>query len=217
MADVGLVNDVRSALRSALLQGPAVLVTITRLEGGGPRPVGSQMVVTKFSAIGFLSGGCRELDVILRARECLDSLENTKLVYGRGSPWFDIQLLCGARIELFVEIICPDDAAAVRLFNLMDARRPAIWNTNGVERYCSEACLSPVVDKGWFARRYDPLARLIVAGNDPASLAIATLGIQAGFETYLIQPLGLVGTSPNKTFELYQVATSRSIFWQSFG
>jgi xanthine dehydrogenase accessory factor len=207
----GLMDDMRPALERGLQRGPVSLVTITGLEGGGPRPVGSQMVVTREDATGFLSGGCIESDVILRARECLDTSEPIQLVYGRGSPWFDIQLLCGARIELLVEPIRPTDRAALRLLELMQSRRPALWITNGVQRHCDEAETRVSVERGWFARRFDPLPRLVIAGSDPISLALAGLGIQAGFETYLLRPQGPPSPPPIRDIRYLRCAPQEAL------
>ena len=60
----GLGDDARPALQAARDAGQlAVLATIVALDGGGPRPVGTQMVITADTVSGFLSGGCLEADV----------------------------------------------------------------------------------------------------------------------------------------------------------
>jgi len=132
----GLADDARPALRAALNSGrPAALATIVALGGGGPRPVGTQMVIAEGAVSGFLSGGCLEDDVAGHAREVLRDGAPRRLVYGEGSPWPDIRLLCGARIEVQLEAIAPDDAAARRLLALADARAPAVWLSDGRARY----------------------------------------------------------------------------------
>lgn len=186
--DYGLADDQRPALRKALAAGrPAALATIAALGDGGPRPVGTQMVFAEELVSGFLSGGCVEGDVAGHARACLADGQPRRLVYGEGSPWPDIRLLCGARIEILVERIAPDDAAAAELFRLMDARRPAVWLSDGARRVCGEA-VEPWA--GALARRHDPVWKLAVIGGDPTALAIAQLGAQSGFETTLVRPRG---------------------------
>ena len=110
----GLSDDVRPELARALERGEAcALVTLTRTAGGAPRPEGAQMLIGEGGALcGFLSGGCVEGDVALHAAQTLADGEPRTLVYGEGSPWPDIRLLCGARIELLVERVAPDDEAA---------------------------------------------------------------------------------------------------------
>jgi xanthine dehydrogenase accessory factor len=188
----GMGDDARPALQAARAAGtPCALATITDLDGGGPRPVGSQMVVGEGVLSGFLSGGCLEADVIGHAQACLADGEPRRLVYGTGSPWPDIRLLCGASIEILVERIAPDDAAVGRLIELRDARVPATWLTDGRRRACTEAGgAKPLAAEEAFSRRYDPVPRLVVLGGDPTALAIAWLGMQSGYETTLVRPKG---------------------------
>ena len=192
--DYGLTDDQRPALRRALAAGrPAVLATIAALGDGGPRPVGTQMVFADDLVSGFLSGGCVEGDVAGHGRACLADGRPRRLVYGEGSPWPDIRLLCGARIEILLERIAPDDAAAVELFQLMDARRPAVWVSDGERRVCGE---NVETWPGALVRRHDPVWRLAVIGGDPTALAIAQLGAQSGFETTLVRPRGPAAPPP---------------------
>lgn len=192
--DYGLADDQRPALRKALAVGrSAALATIAALGDGGPRPVGTQMVFAEGLVSGFMSGGCVEGDVAGHARACLIDGAPRRLVYGEGSPWPDIRLLCGARIEILVERIAPDDAAAVDLFRLMDARRPAMWVSDGQRRVCGEAVNAW---PGALVRRHDPVWRLAVIGGDPTALAIAQLGAQSGFDTTLVRPRGPANPPP---------------------
>ena len=190
----GMTDDVRPTLRQVREAGlSCTLATLIAVEGGGPRPVGTQMVFAPKSArggsvAGYFSGGCVESDVADHAAGCLADGEPRTLVYGEGSPWPDIQLLCGARIEIFLERVAPDDAALSELLAAHAERRPTVWVSDGVTRHCAEG-LSP-----WpgarVARPYEPTPRLIVVGGDPTALAIAQLGAQSEFETTLVRPKG---------------------------
>ena len=187
--DYGLCDDQRPALRDLLSAGrPAALATIAALDGGGPRPVGTQMVFGEGVVSGFLSGGCVEGDVAGHAAACLADGEPRRLVYGAGSPWPDIRLLCGARIEILVERVEPGDAAAAELLARMDARRPSVWISDGRRRTCgdSDAAAWP----GAVVVRQEPVWKLAVLGGDPTALAIAALGAQSGLRTTLIRPRG---------------------------
>jgi xanthine dehydrogenase accessory factor len=187
--DYGFSDDQRPALRRLLASGrPAALATIAALDGGGPRPVGTQMVFGEGVVSGFLSGGCVEGDVAGHAAGCLADGEPRRLVYGAGSPWPDIRLLCGARIEILVERLAPGDPAAAELFARMDARRPSVWISDGRRRLCGDAGVAAWSDA--VAVRQDPVWRLAVLGGDPTALAIAMLGAQSGLETTLIRPRG---------------------------
>src|SRR5512144_1938536 len=167
-----MAEDVRPALRGARDAGLAcALATLTSVEGGGPRPVGTQMVFAPGIVAGYFSGGCVESDVADHAFACLEDGEPRTLVYGEGSPWPDIQLLCGARIEIFLERVDPDDDALAELLAAHFERRPVVWVSDGYTRQCAEA-LSPWPEAA-VARHYEPTPRLIVVGSDPTALAIA--------------------------------------------
>jgi xanthine dehydrogenase accessory factor len=192
----GLADDMRPALAAALARGPAALATIISLGDGGPRPVGTQMVFGLESRAGFLSGGCIEADVEDHARVCVIDGRARRLVYGEGSPWPDIRLLCGARIEILVERIIPDDPAARALLTLAGARVPATWISDGERRLCAPASEEPSAWRGAFSRRFDPPPRLVVFGGDPTALAVASLGAQSGFSTTLVRPKGPTSPPP---------------------
>lgn len=192
----GFIDDVRPALDDARRRGrTSVLATLTTVEGGGPRPVGTQMVFTATGddtpdpVAGYFSGGCVESDIADHAYACLEDGAPRTLVYGEGSPWPDIRLLCGARIEILLERLEASDPALEALLKAWAARRPAEWVTDGRRR----ACGAPGEVEAWegaFVRRCEPAQRLVVFGSDPTALAIATLGAQSGFESTLVRGKG---------------------------
>jgi xanthine dehydrogenase accessory factor len=187
----GLADDVRPALARSVARGEAAaLATIVALDGGGPRPVGAQMSISASEVSGFLSGGCLEADVVAHGVAILDDGRPRRLIYGQGSPWPDIRLLCGARIEVLLERLAPDDPALAALLDLTERRIPALWISDGARRACGPA---PGGAPPWpeaFAAVFEPRLRLIVMGSDPTALAIAGLGVQAGCETVLVRPKG---------------------------
>ena len=208
----GLAEDMRPAMRTAMAADePAALVTLHTLQGGGPRPPGAQMLLSASVASGFLSGGCVEGDIALHAAQTIADGEPRHLVYGEGGPWPDIRLLCGARIEILVERIAPDDAALSALLDAVEARRPVVWITNGREHRVEAAPNRRPPDCAVRAepfelrRLYEPVPRLVVIGADPIALAVASLGAQSGFETSLVRPRGPTAPPP-----LVGVAYSRA-------
>jgi xanthine dehydrogenase accessory factor len=190
-----MTGDVRPTLREVRDAGlSCTLATLIAVEGGGPRPVGTQMVFAAGFVAGYFSGGCVESDVADHAFACLADGEPRTLVYGEGSPWPDIQLLCGARIEIFLERVAPDDAALAELLSAHQYRRPMVWVSDGYTRQCAED-LSPWPEAA-VVRDHDPTPRLIVVGADPTALAIAQLGAQSEFETTLVRPKGPAAGPP---------------------
>ena len=198
----GLSDDVRPAMRDAVRRGePLALATLHAAEGGAPRPPGAQMVLSNSAVAGFLSGGCIEGDVALHAARTLEDGAPRRLVYGQGSPWPDIQLPCGARIEILVERLRPDDPALLGILEACDARRPVVLVTNGRRRHIEPAAAaSPTCRVGAIPfelrRLYEPRQRLVVIGAEPVALALASLGAQLGFETTLVRPNGPTAPPP---------------------
>lgn len=190
----GWADDVRPAMAACVAAGePFALATLIATDGGAPRPPGAQMLIGEGRLSGFLSGGCVEGDVAAHARAALSDGDPRRLVYGRGSPFPDIRLLCGAQIELLVEPLGPDAAAVASLLQAWTERRSAILTTDGRRRSVAAGDgpalvveLSPFHVK----RRYDPTPRMIVVGGDPTALAIATLAERMAFETWLVRPKG---------------------------
>lgn len=208
----GLQDDVRPTLRGLLEAGAScVLATLFAAEGGSPRGVGTQMLFGEHEVTGYLSGGCVEADVAIHAEAVLADGRPRRLVYGRGGP-ADVRLPCGGRIEVLVERIGADDPAARRLIELMDARTPALWLSDGAVHAClapgeGPDALAPALRDAFalacaggacgvqaepFAlfRRCDPEPRLVVIGADPPALAMAALGAQMGFPTNFVRPKG---------------------------
>lgn len=176
-------------MRQAVSAGQAfVLATLVAVDGGGPRPEGTQMVFAPGILAGYFSGGCVEGDVAGHAWACLEDGEPRTLIYGEGSPWPDIRLLCGARIEIFLERIDPGDSAVAGLLDAQADRRPVHYVSDGTSRACA-AEISPWPEAA-VSKQYDPTPRLVVIGGDPTALAIAELGVKSGFETTLVRPKG---------------------------
>jgi len=191
----GMTDDARPALRQARDAGKtAVLATLISVEGGGPRPEGTQMVFAPGIVAGYFSGGCVESDIADHAAACLEDGEPRTLVYGEGSPWPDIRLLCGARIEIVLERVGPDDPALAELLQAHLDRRPVVWVSDGRRRECA-AEVQPWPE-ALVVRRHEPTPRLIVVGGDPTALAIAQLGAQSELETTLVRPKGPVDGPP---------------------
>lgn len=183
-------EDLRPRMAALARQGPAFALATIAAADGGPRPVGSQMAVTTDGRWGFLSGGCIEDDVALHARKALTDGEPRRLVYGRGSPFVDMRLPCGGRLEVLVERIGSDDPALGALLELTAARRPARWLSDGQHRRCGDARAirrdpADIVDVV-----FRPVQRLVVVGSDPFALAMADLGHRMGWDAILVAPFG---------------------------
>ncbi|WP_053115638.1 XdhC family protein [Winslowiella iniecta] len=99
-----LADDSETILRfaaEALTAGmAAALVTLVAIRGGPP---GAQMAVREDGLYcGFVSGGCVEATAAHEAMQVIFSGTDRTVIYGDGSPYFDITLPCGGGIALSI-------------------------------------------------------------------------------------------------------------------
>lgn len=153
------------------------LVTLVKIEGSSPRPLGAQMAVSGSGEwVGYLSGGCLERAVVAEAQAAMEDGRNRRVRYGRGSKYLDIQLPCGSAIELVFDV-----NVAEHELRVVDAKlglRQSALIRIPAHGYPDEVLI----------RQYHPRRRLIVAGVGPATVHLAKLGRMAGFETMLHSP-----------------------------
>jgi xanthine dehydrogenase accessory factor len=189
----GWAADVRPALAAARAnKNTAVLGTLVRVTGPAPRPAGTQMLFNGSQATGYFSGGCLEADVALHAEQVRIDGNPQRLIYGEGSPWIDIRLLCGGALEILLERIPPDDEAVGSLLQLKGCRELVAWKSDGLNRTAAVGLGDQPLsyDGSGYCMSFAPPWRLIVVGGDPIALAIASLGFTTGFEVTLVRPFG---------------------------
>lgn len=180
--EYGLVDDLLPTLERWLADGRRfALATLVEIEGTSPRPLGSEMAINDLGeCAGYVSGGCVEAEVAQQALGVLADGEPRYLDYGAGSPVLDIQLACGGRIGILVRTLRDAPAQVARWRQTRDARRPLTVVTDW----------SVGQRKDEIARQYRPTTRLVIAGGDPVSLALARLADAFGFEIVLLRPNG---------------------------
>jgi xanthine dehydrogenase accessory factor len=155
------------------------LVTLTKIEGSSPRPLGAQMAISETGRwAGYLSGGCIERAVVAEAVSAIEEGKNRTVRYGRGSKYMDIQLPCGSAIELVFDVGVSAEALAAVDARLRQ-RLPATLRVPFHGGDETDLCL---------LRRYQPRKRLIVAGVGPAAVQLSRLGLMVGFEVVEYSP-----------------------------
>jgi xanthine dehydrogenase accessory factor len=187
------VDDVREALIGLpSLPQRFALATLIEVDGSAPRDVGAQMLVTAEEHWGFLSGGCIEDDVARHAHEVLAEGAPRRLRHGEGSPWIDIKLACGSGISVLVEPVDAGEPAVAALVDGWHARRPVLWSSDGITRRAqvTSAASRDNWDGTTYTRLFAPPPRLVLVGEDGASLTAATLGLAMGWQVALITPGG---------------------------
>lgn len=188
------VDDVREAL----LALPAMperfaIATLVAVDGSAPRDVGAQMLITQDEHWGFLSGGCIEDDVARHGREALASGAPRTLRYGEGSPWIDIKLACGSGITVLAEPVAASEPALAALLEAWRTRTPVLWSSDGITRRAEAADGAPA-HYGWdgtrYTRLFTPPLKLVLIGEDGATLTAASLALAMGWQVALVTPGG---------------------------
>jgi xanthine dehydrogenase accessory factor len=165
------------------------LAVIVGTEGPAYRPLGTMMaVLTESRRVGTLSSGCIESDVALQALDALNKRTPRAIRYGRGSPFFDIQLPCGGGLDILI-IPRPDKTA---LEEVARVRRDRIPRTLRIDMATGAM---EVLDQGetgreggFFRIRFTPDLRFLVFGKGPEASGFAALTQSVGYPTLLLSP-----------------------------
>ncbi len=182
------------------------LATLVYVDGSAPRPLGAQMLIAESgAAYGYLSGGCAEHAIADIGRACFTSGHNTVARFGAGSAYLDIQLPCGAGIDVHY-VVDPDAASLAALTDAQAARRVAAFEVavgvaNGVDDADNDSENDSESDSGAFVtnidselaenhyrRIYYPPIQLQIVGAGPVALALAEQGQVQGFSVTLLTP-----------------------------
>ncbi|WP_073975879.1 XdhC family protein [Erythrobacter donghaensis] len=184
-------------IREALLALPALperfaIATLVEVDGSAPRDVGAQMLITPDEHWGFLSGGCIEDDVARHGRAVMAEGAPRTLRYGEGSPWIDIKLACGSGITVLVEPVAAGEPAVAALLDGWRTRAPVLFSSDGTTRRAEAAGEAPcdAWDGARYTRLFPPPLKLVLIGEDGATLSAASLALAMGWQVALVTPGG---------------------------
>jgi len=167
----------------------AILAVIAGVDGPSYRPLGACMTVLgKKQYAGTLSSGCVEADICLHALEAKEAQAPKTVRYGKGSPFFDIQLPCGGGLDI---LLLPNPQMDVLrdLQDRRDAREPVslcIDMTSGAMSLHEEGATAREGDT--LTIRFEPEPRFLVFGKGPEAATFAALVEAAGYPNLLLSP-----------------------------
>jgi len=176
------------------------LCTVLSSYGSSPREPGSWLVADKDGAyVGSLSGGCVEEDFLARLRDRQFQDRVARIRYGAPSGPGDPQLRlpCGGVLEVLVERLPADSETLAHLVCLQDALQGSaplarrVSTTDGSWKIAEDAGLGARVEnlsEESVLLRIGPVARLIIAGISPVSVACADFARSLGFEVLVCDP-----------------------------
>ena len=167
--------------------GEGVLAIVTRTEGPSYRPVGAMMaLMADGRRIGTLSSGCIESDLAIHAAQALETTDPRTVLYGRGSPYIDIQLPCGGGLEILL-VPEPDRQVISELIETLDGRQPMTIAINQHSGRITVPADGPS-KVGTFAVRLEPELQFFVFGKGPEASTFSTLVQSAGYPGLLLSP-----------------------------
>lgn len=187
---------------------PCCLATLVYADGSSPRPRGSQMAVAANGEFfGYLTGGCAEHAIAQEALSAIDAQKNKVMRFGVGSPYLDIQLPCGAGIDVYFQQR-PDLGLLRELNHRLDAREPVALDTT-IDSVGGELSIASVdaeaIDNGSFRRWFFPQRKLCIVGSGPIVSELSSLALA---QDYLVEVL-----SPDSdTLEALSATRARTIF-----
>lgn len=142
------------------------LITVTDIYGGTLRAKGALMAVAADGKIaGYISNNCVDGDIISQAQQTLKTRQARNLVYGEGSPFKDIQLPCGGRIDIRISP-APDQSLMIQSAQTLTNRKNIHLNNI----------------------TYPPKLRIRIVGRGALVRSLATQSIQSGFLVHIQSP-----------------------------
>ena len=182
------MNDVLPTWLRWRSQGLAcALVTLVRVDGSAPRPLGSQMAINeRGDAVGKITGGCAEAAIIAEAQARLAAGANRLLRYGKGSPYIDIRLPCGSGIDVFFDVHL--GVADIRRIVDANAARETAWLAFDFAALRATTGTGDAPQDADYLRHCVPVTRILAVGKGPLLPLIAKLASIAEFEVSVMSP-----------------------------
>jgi xanthine dehydrogenase accessory factor len=195
----------------------AAVATVLSTWGSAPRSAGSQMAIRDDGAFaGSVSAGCVEGAVIEAAQQALAANKPQRLGYGvTDSTAWAAGLTCGGRIEILVEPLTAETAAAwnglracgrsvVRAVE-MESGRSHVFDPYADERAlarlareaarCDQSRQVEHDGTDWFLIVANPPVDLVVVGAVHIAQALARIAAPLGYGLRIIDPRGAFATA----------------------
>lgn len=177
------VDVMRAALAMNEKEEPFALSILTASEGGAVRSPGALMAIGKSGeTFGYLSGGCVEQDIKLKAVEAIEANSTLDIRYGAGSPFVDIRLPCGGAIDLTI-IPNPDESVLRIAISDLDQGKCTSLKISGNRLTTAKSC-----EQRKYIFTYRPKLNLRIAGKGLEVIMLAKLADSAGISCEVWTP-----------------------------
>ena len=175
------------ALSKGEIEG--VLAIIIRTEGPSYRSVGAAMVFgDDDNRYGSLSSGCIEADLAIHASNVRNNKLPQQIVYGRGSPYLDIQLPCGGGLEIL--LLPQPSEQELELLNSVERLRETVVLALDLKtgRITQSSLRDTTLNDTEFHFKLVPEMRFVVFGKGPEAYTFANLVHSLGNSGALVSP-----------------------------
>jgi xanthine dehydrogenase accessory factor len=215
---VGVEQGVLGQAASWQAEGKDLAIaTVIRTWGSSPRPVGSQLVVTREGDfVGSVSGGCVEGSVIRESTEVIASGSAKRLHFGVTDEMaWEVGLACGGEVEVYLEKLDPRSETLGRLIQETAAKRGVVLITDlssGRQWVVPEAgaagegppgelramvpdalrrdssAVAAIAGEEFFLHVFNPPPRLVLVGGVHIAQFLADMAVSSGFEVLVVDP-----------------------------
>jgi xanthine dehydrogenase accessory factor len=177
--------------RAKALGIEGALVSISGIDGGAPKALGTHMAVLADGRhIGHVSGGCVEPAIAAEVATIMAAGGTDQVIrFGKGSCFIDIRFPCGGGVDLLVHVSPAADLLGEALSRFA-RREPFAVSFDPAN---ARAAIGPadgatdLVD-GVLHRRYLPRTRVLVAGRGPDLEVLARVAAAAECEISVATP-----------------------------
>lgn len=165
------------------------LVTISQIDGGAPKPLGTQMAVLEDGRhVGHVSGGCVEAAIAAEVVPMIARGRDEIMRFGKGSRFIDIRFPCGGGVDLLVHVSPSAEMLTEALARFGQREAFAIEFTPAASR----AAMRDAAATGWadgaFVRTFLPRTQLVLCGRGPDFEVLARVAAAAEFDLWLASP-----------------------------
>lgn len=183
-------NSICDPIRAVLSRDDeSVLAIVVKISGPSYRPVGAMMAMHgENSRSGSLSSGCIEADIALHGLRVRESGIPEIIRYGRGSPYFDIQLPCGGGLDILL-IPDPNQQALADVLSRHSSRKACtlVVDINNGRLSVAESG-DTGLDGDRFLVRFEPDIAFHIFGKGPEAGTFASLARSASYSGVLFSP-----------------------------
>lgn len=173
--------------RAAGVRG--ALVSISQIDGGAPKSLGTQMAVLEDGRhVGHVSGGCVEAAIAAEVVPMIARGRDEIMRFGKGSRFIDIRFPCGGGVDLLVHVSPSSEMLTEALARFGRREAFAIAFDPGA----SQAAVRDLATTGWvdgaFVRAFLPRTKLVLCGRGPDFEVLARVAAAAEFDLWLAGP-----------------------------